>query len=197
MLTDKKNALSFDSPDYIIRPKMLLLQKQGNQFFLSSQKHHHPVPEIKPTKTVITNYKFGLSKDSPFHNKYSEMHKLTPQLFRVHVEKAKKNHHFNIRQLTKQAHGSEKTFCNLLTKYQPPERYDLFKNMLNHSVSKEKCRKASFLNKEDHSILETNAKTYNCDEYLGKIKHFTSKSFYSIKPVEDSDIQKYGNKTAH
>ena len=82
MQTDRKNAISYDSPNYITRPKLLLLQKNGNTFFSSQQLTHHPIPSVKPIKLVHTDLKFGISKDSPFSGMYTQIHPLTPSIFK-------------------------------------------------------------------------------------------------------------------
>jgi len=78
MQTDKKNAISYDSPISLAKAPYLLLQERGTTFFHSDQRIYHPLPSIKH-KPVHFNYRFGLSQDSPFHTKYSITNELTQQ----------------------------------------------------------------------------------------------------------------------
>ena len=135
MQTDKKNALAYDSPTYIIRSKILLLQKEGKEFFKSSQIIHYPLPIYKPNKLVHVDYKFGLSNDSPFNTRYSSVHPLTPTIFR-------KTEHSFADSLRTPLHNFSKG-CS--TKQLSPNKDGLFMRMLNHSSSREVTMKDSFI----------------------------------------------------
>ena len=80
MQTSKKNALSYDSTIQLTKMPYLLLQKGGSTFFQAIQRNNFTIPVVASRK-INTNYKFGLSKDSPFLNKYTECHALTSSLF--------------------------------------------------------------------------------------------------------------------
>jgi hypothetical protein len=81
MQTDKKNAISYDQPKYLLGNQYSLLQKNQRNFFYSRDKNHHPIKMESPAKTPNKNMKYGLSKDSPFLSKFSQIHRLTPSLF--------------------------------------------------------------------------------------------------------------------
>lgn len=160
MQTDKKNALSYDSPEYIIRQKRLLLQKNGNTFFHAHQKPFHPIPSLKSTKFIHTDMKFGISKDSPFHNSYTEYNPLTPQMFRSKVPMP----------------SFIKESLSSMPRYRPAQEINgkinkdnLFMRMLNSSSSKDLTLKDSFASKENLDNLCSNTKADSFQGYKNRL----------------------------
>jgi hypothetical protein len=167
MQTDKKNALSWDNPEYITKPKVLLLQKNGNQFFQSYNKAIHQLPKQRSSKYIITNLKYGLSKDSPFHSKYTEMHKLTPAIFMDEPNVRSKNM-TNLWKTTNQSPPSH------MYQQAQPIRYRLFSKLLNRSASREECLKVSLMEQQSqknlnqvsqHHLLNKNTYSLNTKSY--------------------------------
>jgi hypothetical protein len=168
MQTDKKNALSYDSPEYIIRQRRLLLQQNGNTFFHAHQKPSHPIPSIKSTKFIHTDMKFGISKDSPFHNSYTEYNPLTPQMFRSKVP---------IPSFVRESLSSMPRYKLVQETNGKIKKDNLFMRMLNSSSSKDLTLKDSFASKENLDNLCSNTKADTFQGY--KCRLFDYKRSFS------------------
>ena len=71
MRTYKSCASSYDNPDYLIRNKYLLLQKEGRCMFPLAERRNHNLPEHRSLARINKEPKFGISKDSPWENKHT------------------------------------------------------------------------------------------------------------------------------
>ncbi len=81
MRSFKRNAVSRDSPDYLIRNKNILLQTGGNCFFMSAERARHPLPQLRTFKTIRKESKFGMSRDSPFLSLHSYIRAASSSIF--------------------------------------------------------------------------------------------------------------------
>ena len=81
MLINKKNCTSVENPDYLIRNPHFMCRNESGDFLPKKEVQAHHYYKPKPPKTIMTNAKFGMSKDSPFKSFFSECHALTKSLF--------------------------------------------------------------------------------------------------------------------
>ena len=152
MQTDKKNALAWDSPDYIIRPKALLLQKDGNKFFYSCDKDYFPLPLTHQSKSIVVSYKYGMSRDTPFHTQYTEHNMLTPSIFGDEILFKSKNAH-------SMWHTQQES-----PKSNPMRKFKLFSRMLDRSASREELIRSSVVSDNKYRELLTSSKAKQFDD---------------------------------
>lgn len=77
-----KNTICVEWPDYFLKNKHTAMRDQHNHIFLRGDRDIKKEQPIKRTeKNINTNYKLGLSKDTPFNNQYTEFHTLTKAIF--------------------------------------------------------------------------------------------------------------------
>lgn len=73
-----KNTITVEWPDYLIRCPYTALRDDRNNISLRQNRDlSKEQPKTKLVKTINTNFKYGLSKDTPFETKYTEFHSLT------------------------------------------------------------------------------------------------------------------------
>ena len=73
-----KNTICVEWPDYLVKNKNIVLRDEKNVMTLRAERDlSKEQPQKRVEKTINTNYKFGLSKDTPFENKYTELSSLT------------------------------------------------------------------------------------------------------------------------
>lgn len=78
---NKKNCTSIENPDYLICSPHYVCRDTKGVFTAKKDVKKEQYLQEKGGKNIITNAKFGMSKDSPFISRFSESHVLTESLF--------------------------------------------------------------------------------------------------------------------
>lgn len=84
-LRTKKNAISYEWPEFLRRCDHTLLINSKGQMALKKDIKGDPrfaakhEMDLKP-KVIKGGLKFGMSYDSPFHSKFTQVHPATKQL---------------------------------------------------------------------------------------------------------------------
>lgn len=70
-----KNTVTVEWPDYLVRNPYTALRSSNNKISLRMNRDlSKEQPNPKVAKTINTNYKFGLSRDTPFETKFTEIY---------------------------------------------------------------------------------------------------------------------------
>ncbi len=112
----KRNAISHQMPEYMIRnPSYVLRDENDNLFQRGEQKKLNPPINELPAggKQIKANQRFGISKDSPFDSAYTQFHSSTKAIYNG-VQWIKDNAHklTNIYQ-NKTVNGCPRPFAEL------------------------------------------------------------------------------------
>ena len=180
MQTAKKNAVSYDLPDYLIRNKNLMLQKDGGKaYFLSKERSLHPITPTKPIKNLNPEYTTGTSQDFTLSTNYGLRHGLTSSLFEKETPSTKimraSNNHISIKDYIRKSENNSDKYIKLIRSKTPSfsrgGRTPLFKKYLNRSTSKERQMNNSFMNQANlprlrHRIGEEREETSPYNERL-------------------------------
>ena len=81
MKLNKKNCTSIENPDYLIRNPYYMCRNDSGEFMARKDVKGEQYRKQRPGKTIKTNAKYGMSKDSPFLTRFSESHDMTESVF--------------------------------------------------------------------------------------------------------------------
>ena len=163
----------------------MLLQKDGNKFFFSNDRHKHAIPTPKPIHTIHKEYKFGLSKDSPYISRLSYVNSMTSSLFDATSPKSQKvlpritpiQPHKLLSDCLRRAKGDANSFNHLLRAQTPakPVQKKIFTILLDKSLSKEIKIKQSLLNPFNIRTLHASVLKSDDSPYKDRLATFTKK----------------------
>ena len=140
---NKKNAVSNENPDYLASsPHFLLRDPDTNTFFAKRDRHREKngFPKEHPhQKKQFIQHRLGISKDSPFANKFSVFNSLTKALLEeedqskrmssriqpnaaLRPQAAPPNGHSFLK---KALHLNKSTFMKLASNMRPPDQQKL------------------------------------------------------------------------
>ena len=184
MRTYKSCAASHDNPDYLIRNKFTLLQKDGNKFFSSGNRYQYKLPVDKPIRTIYKEVKLGLSRDSPYITRLSYVHPSTTSLLkgftprdRGSIQKLSQiQSHTLLQECERKSKGDSYCFNKLMRSNTPMKRpHNMFTLMLRRASSKEVMIKQSLLDPYNIRALQASVLREKDSPYKQKLLAFTAK----------------------
>ncbi|CAI2367421.1 unnamed protein product [Moneuplotes crassus] len=150
-LFNKRNTISIEWPEYMSSNPHLVVMDNEKKYYTKG-KINKLIKEEKThkyTKNQNTNLKFGISKDSPFVNEYTEYHRLTKNLFHPSLEPkiktkskiGKKSRTYSKKVVRKNLNVNNQIANLKLVKVKQKVNEKLFTKMLSNAMSPEKQRK--------------------------------------------------------
>ena len=205
MRTFKRCAVSRDNPEYLIRNQYMLLHQDGNKYFSASDRQNHAIPQIKPLTLINTEAKFGLSKDSPYHSRYTCVNRGTSSLFEsgspVRAFSTRRlepmSPHILLKECMRKSKGQTTAFNSLMrtqtmaTSSQPK----IFTLLMHRSASQEDKVRQSLLNPYNVEALHSSIAHGEDSPYSRMLKTYTSKIRRSIRG-SSRDVHANGGKSA-
>ena len=160
----------------------MLLHKNGNSYFMAADRTNYRLPELKPTKFVQKESKFGLSKDSPFHSRYTYIHAMSSSIFDdSYIPKGtynsfKMQSHAFLQSCVKKAKNSTASFIKAVHEGTPIVRSvkPIFTMLMDKSAPYDQKILESLLNRYNVNKLNSSASQYPDSPYNPKLASYTA-----------------------
>jgi hypothetical protein len=205
MRTFRKSAVSRDNPEYLIRNKYMLLHQDGNKYFNAADRQAHIIPTIKPLTCINLEARFGLSKDSPYHTKYTWVNKGTSSVFNLEsplrAQSSRRlepvSPHMFLRECLRKSKGNTPAFNSLVrtqTTLASPQP-KMFTLLMRRSASQEDKVRQSLVNPYNVEALHSSIARGEDSPYSRMLKTYTAKIRRTIR-TRSRDVNRQTTQSA-
>ena len=192
----RKNALSYENPEFIIRNPYLILKNKDFQFFKSQFRNFFPIKSIKPLFKANPELHYGESKDFPLFHRLDNSK--TVRIFKINEKSAFRpgivNPHLIVRKIEHKSSNSSDYFTKELMK-ELPKKKNIISNMNFHllNVSSSVNDYENYFSKDNlpkfNSVLNE-SKSNNINFNNKTLMKFCTKSEKNSK-ILSSNFKKY------